>query len=102
MVYVNIGNRPLWAKPVGNEIFTFTEYDPKKTWYYQNVVEPKLQKGNEDYILVEDEDEPLILRKKRLLKRTDNNEDYLSPLSESEEKFENEKGRPTKRPRTKD
>lgn len=102
MVYVNIGNRPLWAKPVGNEVFTHKEYDPKKTWYYQNVVEPKLQKGNEDYELVEDEDEPLILRKKRLLRRTDNDEDYLSPLSESEEKFENEKGRPTKRSRTKD
>lgn len=100
MVYVNIGNRPLWQKPTGMEIYEYKEFDPKTTWYYKNVVEPKLNKGNNDYELVEDEDEPLILRKRRL-RRTDNNEDYL-PTTESEDKFENEKGRPSKRSRNQD
>lgn len=99
MVYVNIGDRPLWQKPTGMEIYEYKEFDPKTTWYYKNVVEPKLKKGNEDFELVEDEDEPLILRKRRL-RRTDNVGDYIPLDNESEEKFENDKGRPIKRLRT--
>lgn len=97
MVYINIGTRPLWAKPTGNEIFTHREYDPKQTWYYKNVVEPKLKEKIVDEIsesLSEttseiDEEEPLSEVKKRV-------------MSESEEKFEKDKGRPSKRSRTKD
>lgn len=92
MVYINIGNRPLWKKPEGMDVFNYTEYDPKQTWYYKNVVEPKEQN--------KEEEEPLDQRKRRL-QRTDTPSEVLG-LSESEEKFEEDKGRPPKRTRRKD
>lgn len=40
MVYVNIGNRNLYTKPEGMDIFQYKEFDPKQTWYYKNVINP--------------------------------------------------------------
>lgn len=91
MVYVNIGNRPLWKKPEGMDVFNYTEYDPKQTWYYKNVVEPEEQNHEEE--------EPLDQRKRRL-QRTDTPSEILG-LSDAEEKFEEDKGRPPKRTRRK-
>lgn len=84
--------RPLYEPPVGMETFQLKEFDPKSTWYYNNVVlkqkdleeeeDINSNENNDDF----DELEPLSERKRR--------------LSLEEEKFEEDKGRPTKHSRT--
>ena len=65
MVYVNIGNRNLYTKPEGMDIYKFKEFDPKTTWYYKNVInnttnENKIvnNEDNEDDTLTANEDDP--------------------------------------------
>lgn len=48
MVYVNIGNRNLYTKPEGMDIFQYKEFDPKQTWYYKNVINPTTTNENEE------------------------------------------------------
>lgn len=82
--------RNLYDPPVGMEVFELKEFDPKTTWYYNNVVLPKQQQEEEINSTENNDDpeelEPLSERKRR--------------LSIEEEKFEEDKGRPTKHSRT--
>lgn len=77
IVYIN---RPFTEKPVGMDVYTFKEFDPKTTWYYKNIYLP-----NE--IDKMEEEEKLSDRKKR--------------IQEFKEK-ENSKGRLEKRIRMQD
>lgn len=82
MVYVNIGNRNLFTKPEGMDIYQYKEFDPKTTWYYRNVVHPKeVQKQQE------------MNSTPQLQKRE---------LECAEDTFNQEKGRPPKRIRNED
>lgn len=71
MIYVNLGHRNLFTPPTEMEIFKFKEFDPKTTWYYQNVLlKNKNTEKDVDVIEIEDDaDEliPLIERKRSLL-----------------------------------
>ena len=45
MVYVNIGNRTLYEEPKSEmDKFYYKKFDPKQTWYYQNIVLPEQKK----------------------------------------------------------
>lgn len=56
MVYVNIGNRNLYTKPEGMDIFQYKEFDPKQTWYYKNVINPTNQNTTEEINVQNDDD----------------------------------------------
>ena len=62
MVYVNIGNRNLYTKPEGMDIYKFKEFDPKTTWYYKNVINATNENENvnneEEDTLTANEDDP--------------------------------------------
>ena len=94
MIYVNIGNKPLFEKtPDWIEGHNdYIEFDPKSTWYYQNVI----SKSKKEKSVIERVEE---LREEA---------DDLEPLSERKRKFDQktdfeiEKGRPTSRIRRED
>lgn len=69
MVYVNIGNKKLYEKPEPLEWIEghcdYIEWDPKTTWYYQNVIQPMEQQEQQE-IEQREELEPLTNRKRRL------------------------------------
>ena len=85
MIYVNIGNKPLfesspdWIEGRND----YVEFDPKSTWYYQNVISKKKEEkekeniNNNDNTNNKDEDddpedlEPLTERKRKLDQITD-------------------------------
>lgn len=87
-------DRDLFTKPKVSEFFEYPEWDPKKTWYYQNIVKPKLENKTipENLRLRKDPDQPEILRIQQrkssiessnssdieLLRRTDSEEDYIT------------------------
>lgn len=81
MEYINIGNRPLYQKPEGIEIFEYKEFDPKTTWYYKNIVKPEMEKNKEN-------ETPNI--------------NTTNEKRKADEEFEKDKGRPAKRNRTED
>ena len=74
----------------------YIEFDPKQTWYYQNVVQKQKQ-----------ETESIEISDTSLEKEEEEEEEELEPLNErkrklkEKEEFEIEKGRPTRRTRTK-
>ena len=84
MIYVNIGNKPLF-EPSPDWIEgrnDYVEFDPKSTWYYQNVISKKNEEkedniNNNDNTSNKDENddpedlEPLIERKRKLDQITD-------------------------------
>ena len=69
MVYVNIGNKKLYEKPEPFEWVEghsdYIEWDPKTTWYYQNVIKP-MEQQQQQQIEEREELEPLTNRKRRL------------------------------------
>jgi hypothetical protein len=87
MVYVNIGNRNLFTKPEGMDVFKYKEFDPKTTWYYRNVVHPK-----EMVKATANESVPTPLQKQP-------DKEMTTP---AEDVFNEEKGRPPKRSRIED
>lgn len=56
MVYVNIGNRNLYTAPEGMDIYKYTEFDPKNTWYYKNVILPKETTNENENVNNHDDD----------------------------------------------
>ena len=97
IIYVN---RPLYEPPIGMETFQLKEFDPKNTWYYKNVVLPKEQELEEPNDSMDNNDQ-------EDQEEDDNDADELEPLNQrkrrlsiEEEKFEEEKGRPSKQLRT--
>jgi hypothetical protein len=53
MVYINLGNRNLFTEPTGMEIYNYTLFDPKETWYYNNIY----LKKEEESISIESTDD---------------------------------------------
>lgn len=90
IVYIN---RPLDKEPIGMDIYQYKEFDPKTTWYYKNVI-----KGNKNNKL------KIIDETNKIIKKYREDIEDLEPLNEKKKRLdkENEKGRPSKRIRTKD
>ena len=73
------------------------EFDPKSTWYYQNIVRPKEEEER-------DELEPLDQRKRRLSCQNEEEvrqeaETIINEIQLSKERFEKDQGRPIKKSR---
>lgn len=130
MVYVNIGSQCLYEKPEPFEWIEghsdYVEFDPKTTWYYQNIVLPKERSGFLDpsppsNIMIELEERdpfntpdankenvppPSSVKQKDLI-WIDETEDVIErieeiePLADRQKRMnlEREKGRPHKRVR---
>lgn len=113
IVYIN---QPLYEKPEPFEWIEghsdYVEFDPKSTWYYQNVVKVKKQTpdnastltNNSECVFVDEtekviekmeEIEPLNFRKERILSRSPS---IISVIDEDDDFL----GRPSKRIRTED
>lgn len=77
IVYIS---RPFTVEPTGMDVYCYKKFDPKTTWYYQNIYLPKELERKE-------EEEKLSLRKQRI---------------QQHQLKEKEKGRLAKRIRTED
>ena len=117
IVYIN---QPLYEKPEPFEWIEghsdYVEFDPKTTWYYQNVVNVKKQTpdnastltNNSECVFVDEterviekmeEIEPLNFRKERILSRSPS---IISIQEEDDDENDDFLGRPSKRIRTED
>lgn len=131
MVYVNIGSQCLYERPEPFEWIEghsdYIEFDPKSTWYYQNIVLPQERSGFKDpsppsTIMPSDNEsnkenipptnqppQPPIGVKQKDIIWIDETDDVIDrieeiePLADRQKRIhlENEKGRPNKRARGK-
>ena len=111
MIYINIGNRPLFIKPEGMDIYKYREWNPKTTWYYKNVICKKDKGKNPDASENDDikEDQEANNGKKwvfidetqKTVERCTTTAAAANTASSSSD-TDSEKGRPNKRVRTKD
>lgn len=95
IVYIT---KPFNEKPIGMDLYTYKEFDPKCTWYYKNIILNQSKENNKNVTEIININNDL-----KIIDETMEIINDLEPLSIKKKRLDEEieKGRRTKRSRTK-